>query len=247
MGETAKATLLIASAEAESRERWGGSLKEEFSVSEVAKRGTLEQVMASLRPDVLVLDLALPRLGRLRGLPSIRRLSLSTKTLVLTDAPAENEGVFALKAGAKGYYTRAIEPANLKKAVETVQKGEIWVQRELVTRLVAEVRSLSERRGSRRVGKSGRGLDRLTARQRLIAGLIAEGASNGAIARQLEITESTVKAHVTAMFRNLGISNRLQLALLLNGHARRTRVRAPHREVLPPGSQENQQASVDPS
>jgi len=163
-------------------------------------------------------------------------LSLSTKTLVLTDAPADSEGVFALKAGAKGYYTRAIEPANLKKAVETVQKGEIWVRRDLVTRLVAEVRSLAERGRSLQATKRRRGLDRLTARQRIIAGLIARGASNGAIAKQLAITESTVKAHVTAIFRNLGISNRLQLALLLNRHTRPARRRVPLPQAPGPAS-----------
>ena len=246
MGQTVKATLLIASATAENRARWGQSLREAFSVSEVAKRGALEQVMAQLRPDVLVLDLTLPRLGRLRGLSSIRRLSLSTKTLVLTDVPAESEGVFALKAGAKGYYTCAIEPASLKKAVETVQNGEIWVQRELIPRLVAEVRSLAERRRTTEGARDHRGLARLTARQRLVAELIARGASNGAVARQLKITESTVKAHVTATFRNLGITNRLQLALLLNRHARRVRprLRAPH--ALPPtATRGNQDASAE--
>ncbi len=69
MGQTAKATLVIASAVAESRRRWGHKLHESFAICEVAERRALEQVTANLRPVVLVLDFTLPQLGRVRGLP----------------------------------------------------------------------------------------------------------------------------------------------------------------------------------
>ena len=90
---TGKATVVIASGVAESRWRWSRRLEETFAVCEVAERRALEQVAANLKPSVLILDLALPRLRRAHGLPAILHLSPSTKTLVLTDVLADSEGI----------------------------------------------------------------------------------------------------------------------------------------------------------
>ncbi len=212
MGRTTKATLVIASAMAETRRRWSRRLQETFAICEVAEGKALEQVTANLRPDVVVVDLTLPRLGRLRGLPHIQRWSRPTKTLVLTDAPTEGEAIAVLRAGARGYYSRTIDAAQLMKAVAVVQKGEIWLQRKLIPRLVAEITSLAERRQN---AKADPLLEGLTARQRLTAELLSRGASNREIAAQLNISERTVKAHLTETFRYLGVSDRVQLALLL--------------------------------
>lgn len=211
-----KATIVIASAVAETRKRWSHLLRETFAACEVAELGALEQVAANLKPSILVLDLALLGPGRVRGLQHIQALSPTTKTLVLADNPDDGEGICALKAGAKGYYTRAIDPAHLKKAVEAVQKGEIWVQRKLIPGLVAGLLSLTETRQKGSIGEADRRLKCLTLRQRGVADLIAKGASNKEIASQLNVSERTVKAHLTEMFRNIGVSDRLQLALLMN-------------------------------
>lgn len=212
-----KAIVVIASADAERRRRWSQPLRETFAVCEVAEGKALEQIAASLKPNILLLDLALPRLGRIGGLSDIQRLSPSTKILALTDTPVEAEGVFALKAGAKGYFPRSIDPARLKKAVAAVQKGEIWAARKLIAGLMAELLSLSESRDGNLQEKLDPRLERLTARQRMIADLISEGACNKEIASRLKITERTVKAHLTEAFRHVGVSDRLQFALLLTG------------------------------
>ncbi len=224
MAETGRVTVVIATALAESRRRWSRKLEEAFATCEVAERRALEQVTANLRPNVLVLDLALPRLGRVYGLTAIRQLSPSTKVLALTDVPADPEGISVLMAGARGYDSRVIEPRHLKKAVEAIQRGEIWVQRGLIGNLVTALASLAEGRQTDPDRGSDRRLESLTERQRAIADLISRGECNKDIARRLNITERTVKAHLTETFRHLGVANRLHLALLLNrkGDTRRT-------------------------
>jgi DNA-binding NarL/FixJ family response regulator len=217
MGRIREATLVIATALREIRGRWRDKLQSTFIIYEVAERRALEHVTANLKPSALVVDLALPQLGRVSGLLHIQQLSPSTKTLALTDAPAENEAIRALRAGAKGYYTRMIDAAQLKKAVDVIQKGEFWVQRRLIPSLVAEIVSLHGQKCS--LAEAGVLLDGLTARQRLVANLIRTGASNKEVAIQLNIAERTVKAHLTETFRNLGVSDRLHLALRLNGYA----------------------------
>jgi two-component system nitrate/nitrite response regulator NarL len=213
----AKTTVVVASAFAQSRRHWSQKLHGTFAICEVAEGKALEQVMANLRPDVLVLDLKLPRLGRVRGLPRIQRLSPSTKMLILSNVSAESQEIAALKAGAKGFGPRAMSPTQIRKAVEVVQKGDVWVRRMLIPRLIAELKALTERRLRDPDQTPDRQMQGLTSRQRLVAGLIRMGACNKEIAKELNITERTVKAHLTGTFRQLGVSDRLELALLLNG------------------------------
>src|SRR5215469_1597062 len=162
---TTRSSLLIASAVSESRERWRARFAEAFDVFEVVEPRTHEKFMESLRPEVLVVDLALPKLGRVNSLPHLRRLSRSTKILALTDVPDESEGMMVLKTGAKGYHPRVIDPALLRKAVEAILRGEIWIQRKLVANLVAEIVSLSEGRQAETEDGFNPCLEGLTLRQ----------------------------------------------------------------------------------
>ena len=219
--QTTNATLVVASPLAEDRQRWIHRLQRALAVCEVTGWPALERVMVDLKPDLLIVDLTLPGLRRVRGLPHIRRLSPSTKIIALTDAPDDAEGLSALKAGVKGYCARTIEPAYLRKAVAAVQRGEIWAPRRLVSGLIAELVALVERRKIEGLRpKLAPGVASLTDRQRTVADLISSGASNKQVADLLKISERTVKAHLTEAFRNVGVSDRLQLALLLKGHRR---------------------------
>ncbi len=212
-----QATLVIASVLAGSRRRWSRTLGEAFVVCEVADRKTLEQIIADLKPDVAVVDLALPGLGGVGVVRSLRRLSPSTKILVVTNAPGDGEGAAALKSGVKGYCRRTIDPGRLKKAVEAIQSGKIWAPLKLLPGLIAELLSLVN--GHEEAGPPKPDcISGLTARQRAVADLISQGAKNKEIASRLEISERTVKAHLTEVFRNVGVTDRLQLALLLKGY-----------------------------
>jgi two-component system nitrate/nitrite response regulator NarL len=212
-----KKILVIASAVGESRRRWVQKLRKFSAICEVAQGKALKQVVANLRPDVLVVDLSLPQLGRVRGLPDIQEACPTTKMLVLTDIPAQIEAIAALKAGAKGYSSRFIDPAQLMKAVQVIQDGEIWIPRRLVPVLVSEMVSVTQCR--ERDLAVDRDLESLTERQRVVADLLSRGACNKEIAAKLNISERTVKAHLTRAFRRFGVSDRLELALRLNAPA----------------------------
>ncbi len=212
-------TVVVASVLTETRRRWIQHLQEGMIVCEVSERRALERIMVSLKPEVLVVDLDLPGFRRVRGLRVVRELSPSTKILALAETPADAEGVVALKAGARGYCARAIDPEHLKRAVSAIQHGEIWAPRKLVPGLIDELVSLASRRSSARFRPMpSASLRALTERQRMVAVLIGRGASNKEIANRLRISERTVKAHLTGAFRSVGVSDRLQLALLVQGH-----------------------------
>lgn len=213
-------TVLVASPAVQVVRRWSRGFKGNFVAHGVGEWSALEQGMEKLEPSVLLLDLALPNLGRIRSVRTLRRLSPATKIIVFTSAPNEREGISALMAGAKGYCHKNIKPVLLKKAVELVQRGEIWAGRKLIPRLIEELTSLTERRQRGSPTRVKGRLDGLTSRERDIANLIGSGARNKEIASQIHISERTVKAHLTAIFRKVGVSDRLRLGLFVNEHNR---------------------------
>ena len=171
--------------------------------------------MTTRKPAILLLDLALPKLDEAASVSRLRRLSPGTRILLLTDTPDEEQAIRVLKAGAAGYCD--IDSPLLKKAVEKVQDGEIWVGRGVVRHLLEEL--VSGQRPNR-PGNSGGDLEHLTPREREVASVITSGASNKEIGSRLRITERTVKAHLTSIFRKLGLSGRLRLAVLMTEQMR---------------------------
>jgi DNA-binding NarL/FixJ family response regulator len=219
----AASAVLIASPIAGVRSQWASGLADRFPLHEVAERSALERSINSLKPAVLLLDLALPGLGGVEGVSAVQRLSPLTSIMLLTSTPNDREGLAALKAGARGYTSSDMDPVLLRKAVTVVLKGEIWVARNVYAPLLEELTSLTERRHKELPPNLDTRLDRLTPREREIAQLIGGGASNKEIAGRLNITEATVKAHLTAIFRKLGLSDRLGLALFVTEYNRVTR------------------------
>jgi two-component system nitrate/nitrite response regulator NarL len=258
-----RAIVLFASPVAELRERLVLALQSFFTIQEATEWEELERAMASVRASVLLLDLALLPPEGIGSISAIQRLSPSTKIILLSSVCDEKEAISALKSGAKGVCHKDIEPSMLKKAIEVVQKGEVWVGRKIISHLLSEVVSLTESREkdppnpsevcldpfggakprllrrskeaplrvnpepSARAQAEGkppafmlgiRRVDYLTPREFQIARMVGNGAHNKEIAHQLNITERTVKAHLTAIFNKLQIPDRLRLGLFIVGH-----------------------------
>lgn len=128
--------------------------------------------------------------------------------LLASSTPDDEEGYRALQLGFSGY-CHAYAPAPLlEQIVEVIQAGEIWAGRSLVQRLVNAVNRLPAQSAS---------LQGLSERETQVAQLTAKGLSNKEIARQLNITERTVKAHLSLIFEKLKVSDRVQLVLRVNG------------------------------
>ncbi len=207
--------IVLASAIPEVRRRWRRGLHEIGTIQEVFDGTTLKRNLEVQRAAVLLLDLALPRLGAFVGVNTLRQLSPPTKIIVFSAVPRASEAIAALKAGARGYCGRDIDSALLAKAVDKVQRGEFWVGRMVIPHLLNELTSLTEGRppGSS-ITPDARFQD-LTVREREVAQLVSGGAPNKEIAGKLNITERTVKAHLTAVFRKLGRPDRLRVALFV--------------------------------
>jgi len=234
--------VLLASPAAALRRRWGKGLGGRFLIHEVADRAGLEDGLARLRPSVVFLDLALPELGGLGSVPAVHRLNPSAKIVLLAGAPNGRQAVFALVAGAQGYCSRSIGPSLIRKATEVVQGGEIWVGRQVVRHLLKHLTSLTKGRQGDAAAPSPTRFAFLAPRESEIALLVGVGANNKEIAARLSITEATVKAHLTSIFRKLRVSDRLRLALFVTQHragppraARRDLALAMSRALRAPG------------
>jgi len=215
--------VMIASSLAGLRKRCRQALSNGYSIQESADRGDLERGIVGHRPAAVLLDITLPGLGGASGVAAIQKLRAAARIIVLTEAPDEREGIAILKAGARGYCQRDIDIALLEKATHVVLKGEIWVGRKLIPHLLEELTVLTEQRRRDAPGRTDERLERVTPRERQIVDLLSVGASNKEIAKRLNVTERTVKAHLTAIFRKLGLSGRLQLALFALEHGRSAR------------------------
>nr|ART40356.1 K784 [uncultured bacterium] len=184
-------------------------------------RAELESLLARPGPQLLLLDLELAALGGAVGARELISQHPAARVVVLSRTPGEDEGISVLRCGARGYCNAYIDPRLLEKVISTVQAGEVWAGRKLIDRLVELIASNAAPHAGPGLGQAA--FDGLTPREREIAVLVGEGVSNKVIARRLDITERTVKAHLGAVFAKLGLPGRLQLALLVTSRVERAR------------------------
>lgn len=195
------------SVDARQRENWREAFPDLMS-------GRLDGMTEVVGSDPALLWALLPAGQSAEALVIRLRSSLAGRSLVLlADEPSENEAMAALAAGAAGYCNGHAAPQVLLQVAMAVENGGVWVGQGLMQRLLAATSRLRAEPGL----ENSAWRRSLTAREQEAAVLLARGASNKEIARQLDITERTVKSHVSAMLEKLCVRDRLQLALIING------------------------------
>jgi NarL family two-component system response regulator LiaR len=155
-----------------------------------------------LRPQVILMDLVLPRLGGLEAMRTLHQRRPDTRVIVLTSFLDDDKLLPALRTGAAGYLLKNVQPQELARAVRAAAAGEALIDPVVAARLV---QALSTGGDDRRPA--------LTPREAEVLELLGRGLANKRIARELGIAEKTVKTHVTHVLRKLGVSDRTQAAL----------------------------------
>ena len=173
---------------------------------------SLKQGLARVTPRLLLLDLSLPGLDGPRGVAALQRMDPATRIVVFANNISDETEIALFKFGVRGCARRDIQPQQLKRIVAAIEQGELWIRRAITPRLMDELgaRFRDEGHAARFAGER---LTGLTEREREIAALIGAGESNKQIARDLCITERTVKAHLTGIFRKVGVADRVRLAI----------------------------------
>lgn len=182
----------------------------------VQVRGRLADVLAATDAGRLLLVIVDGSKLHRRSLQSdgdLAHLAKRTRLLLAdTDLDAETE-LAALALGIVGCCRKQLPREELRKIVDVVLKGGIWVSRAALPDMLNHLRRATTPAASQAPAPK---LDSLTPREREIAACVAEGASNKSIAKRLNVSDVTVKAHLTTIFHKLGISGRVQLALMLS-------------------------------
>ena len=166
------------------------------------------RLAAEIEPDVVLLDLRMPELDGLSVLKRLAALDLDCAVVMLTTSSDERDLVRSLRLGARGYLLKDMEPEQLVDALTAVVDGETVVAPEMTSVLAKVVKG-----GAVESGQPGR-FSSLTPREFEILRHLAEGQSNKEIARDLGITDGTVKLHVRSILRKLQVRSRVEAAVL---------------------------------
>jgi NarL family two-component system response regulator LiaR len=173
-------------------------------VGECADGPTAVQAVRTLQPTVVLLDLFLPGQDGIAVLTQIKQDRPATEVLMLTSSADEEHLLSAVRAGALAYLPKTAGVDQVVTSVRAAARGESVLEPRIAARLVREVREVAARR---------RPLDQLSPRELEVLAALSRGRSNRQVARALQISEETVKAHVSSILAKLGLADRTQAAI----------------------------------
>ena len=172
-------------------------------VGEAADGEAAVRVAEQLRPDVVLMDLVMPRQDGVAAMRELRRRLPGTRVIVLTSFTEDQRLLPAIQAGAAGYLLKSVQPAELARAVRAAHAGEVLIDPSVAARLVEAI--------AQPAGEPPP--ERLTPREREVLALIGKGLSNKRIAIELGLSEKTIKTHVSHLLAKLGVQDRTQAAV----------------------------------
>jgi two-component system nitrate/nitrite response regulator NarL len=176
---------------------------------DIAITETLER-----EPDILLLDVMMPRLPGLEALRAIMEKSSRVKIILLTSTITTQQIIEALQIGARGIVLKDAAASDLSKSMRAVLSGDYWIGGERVVNLVTALNELMKQAAAAPEKKTYG----LTPRELEVVTCIVEGCSNKDVAKQFVISEETVKRHLSNIFDKTGVSTRLELALFAIAH-----------------------------
>jgi len=183
-------------------------------VGEAATGQEVLERVAELQPDIVLMDLHMPVVNGIEATRQIKASHPAVKVIVLTSFSDHDHVLPAVKAGAKGYLLKDIEPDELAKSIRQVYAGKVELHPDVAGLLLEQIANPEDSAPERNATP----FDELTAREREVLQLIASGLTNKEIAAALFITEKTVKTHVSHILEKLGLSDRTQAAILAVKH-----------------------------
>jgi DNA-binding NarL/FixJ family response regulator len=179
-------------------------------VGEAGTIGDALRMVGELKPDIVLLDMALPDGSGLDALSLLGDGATAPKTILVTGAADHDQMVEALRLGAHGVVLKHTATALLYKAIRCVMRGEYWFARDQIPNLVNTMR---------RAGAEGRSpIETLTPRELDVVGAIVAGGTNRDVSKDLQMSEQTVKNHLCHIYDKVGVSTRLELALFAMHH-----------------------------
>ena len=202
--------ILLSSANDAILKRWVDLLKDKHDLEQASSLADLKNTCTENSFDLILLHRSLIDNDTFK---EIHRATPLSRIFLLSDQPTEDEGLSFFKLGIVGYANTYISPERLNEAVRVIENGAVWLGQKVMQRLILDSYARAKEKA---VSDSEYKLGSLTKREREIANLVAQGQANLEIAANLNITERTVKAHLSSIYEKTKTGSRLNLALLIN-------------------------------
>jgi DNA-binding NarL/FixJ family response regulator len=192
--------------------------KDILVVGEAGNGDEVPRIVERTKPDILLLDLKMPKGDVVQNLLEVGAKSPSTRVIILTAFSDEENVLNAAKGGAKGYVPKGVPSTTLLQAIKAVHGGGLWIDREIPSwETFQEI--CHDQAGTRENAPHfDESIKALTKREMEILRLVAEGLTNEEIGKKIFISEKTVKTHLTNIFDKLKVNNRFKAALMLMGN-----------------------------
>lgn len=195
------------------------SLEPDFEVvGEAADGDEAISKVESLKPDILLLDINMPRMTGLEVAKRLKAAKAAVKIIILTIHDDESYVIEVIKSGAIGYLLKDIEPGMLVKAIRMVADGQSFIYPTLANRLFGELARQEDKRNAALAMLERPKEERLTYREVEVLQLVGQGMNNQEIAQKLFLSEKTVKNHLTNIFRKINVVDRTQAVLYAIKH-----------------------------
>jgi two-component system nitrate/nitrite response regulator NarL len=202
---------------------WREAIAGVYPTHQASEARALIQSVQELQPTIVFLDYNDSTFRGPSLLRKIKATSPSTRLFIFTNNPTEKEALILMAAGVRGYSCTNLNGTLLKRAAHAVSNGEIWIARKFTAAIIDE---LSKSAGAKSAAAelqdthsaSANVFVGLSPREREIASLVAHGEHNKSISSNLKISEKTVKAHLTTIFKKLGVDGRTRLAIVVSQH-----------------------------
>lgn len=193
--------ILISSANTSTRDRWKNILQDDHQLLEVSSVAELKNTLQQQPIDLILLHRSMVDMDLISKIKGSR-------FFVLSDIPDDNEAITLLRHGAAGYANTYISAVRLKEAVNIALTGRVWVGQKLMQKIIRGTAPAIDETGAKAIPEHN-----LSDREWEVALLVSQGKSNMEIAEKLFISERTVKAHISSIFKKTNTDSRLQLAL----------------------------------
>ena len=180
-------------------------------VGEAADGAEVPAAVAATRPDVVLMDIRMPRVDGLAATEALRARPAAPEVIVLTTFDADEHVLRALRAGASGFLLKDTPPVEIRQAIRRVALGEATLSPTVTRQLIAHVAGPPSGRGGALAA-----LASLSEREREVALALGRGRTNAEISADLFMSVATVKAHVSRLLVKLDLNNRVQVALLVH-------------------------------
>src|SRR5690349_17858647 len=191
--------------------------KDILVVGEAASGDEVPKVVERTKPDVLLLDLKMPKGDVVQNLLDVAARSPATRVMILTAFSDEENVMNAAKGGAKGYVPKGVPSTTLLQAIKTVYGGGFWIDKEIPSWEVFQEIVQAQTTSREATPQLDESIKALTKREMEILRLVSEGLTNEEIGKKIFISEKTVKTHLTNIFDKLKVNNRFKAALMLMG------------------------------